>query len=65
MKNDEIVTEAISHFQDFGPPTHTWDEIAPETEHVEAQLVEEGYESECLCYCESRFKYQCIIHSFY
>lgn len=46
MRNDEIVTEAISHFHDFGPPIYAWDEIAPETEHVEAQLVEEGYESD-------------------
>lgn len=46
MRNDEMVTEAISHFHDFGPPIHAWDEIAPETEHVEAQLVEEGYESD-------------------
>ncbi|WAR30905.1 PIF1-like protein [Mya arenaria] len=46
MKNEELVQEALSQFQEYGPPRHAWDEIAPETEHTEADLIEEGYGSD-------------------
>ncbi|XP_052263343.1 uncharacterized protein LOC127866661 isoform X2 [Dreissena polymorpha] len=46
MKNEDIVKEAISQFQKSGLPRHAWDDIAPETEHTEADLIEEGYQSD-------------------
>ena len=46
MKNEEIVNEALSELQNVGPPMHAWDEIAPETEHEVAALIEEGYETD-------------------
>ena len=46
MKNEEIDNEALSELQNVGPPMHARDEIAPETGHEVAALIEEGYESD-------------------
>ena len=42
MTNADIVDEAVEKYQEQGPPAHMWDEIAPETEHTEADAIEEG-----------------------
>ena len=41
-----MVDEAVENFQAHGPPTHAWDQVAPETEHQEADADEEGVEEE-------------------
>ncbi|KAH3711152.1 hypothetical protein DPMN_070652 [Dreissena polymorpha] len=43
MKHENLVQEALTHIEEFAPPythTHTWDQIAPETEHTEADPKE-------------------------
>ena len=46
MKNEELVQEATSQYQEHGLPRHAWDDIVPETVHTEEVLIEEGYESD-------------------
>ncbi|XP_053378668.1 uncharacterized protein LOC128548229 [Mercenaria mercenaria] len=46
MRFEDIVEQAITQIQDQGPLQHAWDQIAPETEHTQADLVEEGYVSD-------------------
>ena len=46
MTNADIVDEAVEKYQEQGPPTHVWDEIAPETEHTEADAIEEGVQED-------------------
>ena len=46
MSNAEMVDEAVENFQEHGPPTHAWDQEAPETQHEEADAFEEGAEED-------------------
>ena len=46
MSNAEMVDEAVENFQEHGPPTHAWDQVAPETQHEEADALEEGAEED-------------------
>lgn len=41
-----MVDEAVENYQTHGPPTHMWDQVAPETEHAEADAIEEGAEQD-------------------
>ena len=42
----DMVDEAVEKYQEHGPPTHMLDEMAPETEHSEADAIEEGVQED-------------------
>lgn len=46
MRNADMVDQAVEKYQQDRPPTHIWDEIAPETEHAEADATDEGVQED-------------------
>ena len=46
MTHADLVDEAMEKYQEHGPPIHMWDDIAPETEHADADAMEENVQED-------------------